>query len=202
MRVLAFGFLVVLTGCAENPPETVKTPAAPPAPRITHFYGNQSVVPKGGNLTLCYGTENVESLTLQPHDDGELRPSFNRCVGDTPTKDTTYTLTAKGPGGETTAKVSIRVGPPVSPPAQKERMLIQNFQVLGNTPMRTGGRVQLCYSTERATGVSIQPAVGAALGVGKNQCIVVSPAKTTNYILTATAADGSVDRMQVTVPVQ
>ena len=97
------------------------------------------MVPKGGSLTLCYGAENVETLTLRPHEDGELRPSLNRCVADKPVKDTTYTLTAQGPGGETTATFSIRVGPA----ARKERVLIRNFQVLGNTPIRAGGRVQL-----------------------------------------------------------
>jgi hypothetical protein len=200
MHALFFCLLAMLTGCGEKQPATPGKAASPRLPRITHFYGNQTVVPKGGNLTLCYGTEDVETLTLRPHEDGELRPSLNRCVGDTPKKDTTYTLTAKGPGGETTATFSVRVGPPPRP--QKETVLIQNFQVLGDSPMRAGGRVQLCYSTEGANRVSIRPRVRSALKVGKNQCVVVSPAKTTTYILTATAADGSVDRMQVSVPVQ
>jgi len=197
MRVIAFGFLALLSSCAEKTPETPKQ-APPRLPRITHFYGNATVVPKGGSLTLCYGTENVDKLTLQPHEDSELRPSFNRCVADTPVKDTTYTLTAQGPGGETAATFSIRVGPV----ERKERVLIRNFQVLGNTPVRAGGRVQLCYSTESAVGVSILPDVGAPLTLGRNQCVAVSPVKTTNYVLTATARNGSLDRMQVTVPVQ
>ena len=197
MRVIAFGFLAVLASCSEKPPEK-RNQVPPHLPRITHFYGNATVVPKGGSLTLCYGTENVETLTLRPHEDGALRPSLNRCVADTPAKDTTYTLTANGPGGETTATFSIRVGPAV----RKERVLIQNFQVLGKTPVRAGVLVQLCYSTDAATAVSILPEVDTVLTLGRNRCVAVSPVKTTTYILTATAKDGVVDHMQVTVPVQ
>ena len=196
MRIIVLGLLAILISCGEKTAEKPKL-SAPPPPQITHFHANQSVVPKGGSVTLCYGTENVETLTLTPYEAGELRPSFNRCVADAPAKDTIYTLTANGPGGQTTATVSIKVGPP----APKERTLIQNFQVLGNTPIRPGGRVQLCYSTHEATGVSIRPYVAAELTLGRNQCVAVSPQKTTSYILTATGADGAVDRMQVNVPV-
>lgn len=171
-------------------------------PRITHFYGNQAVVPKGESLTLCYGTDNVESLTLRPSKDGDLRPSFNRCVSETPAGDTTYTLTAKGPGGETSATFSVRTGPATPAAAPSGRQLIQNFVVLGTTPVSPGGRVQLCYTTAGATAVSVQPAAGAGLSPGKNHCFAITPSKTTNYVLTATASDGAVDRMQVTVAVQ
>lgn len=196
MRLVVLTLLAALTSCREKPAKKPKLPAPPP-PKITHFHANQSVVPNGGSVTLCYGTENVETLTLTPYEEGELRPSFNRCVADAPGKDTIYTLTANGPGGQTTATVSIKVGTPVP----KERVLIQNFQVLGNTPIRPGGRVQLCYSTQEATGVSIHPRVAAELTLGRNQCVAVSPQKTTSYVLTATGADGAVDRMQVNVPV-
>jgi hypothetical protein len=202
MRVIVLGLLTLLAGCSEKMPDKPKEAAAPAAPKITHFYGNQTVVPKGGNLTLCYGTENVASLTLRPHEDGDLRPSLNRCVGDTPVKDTTYTLTASGPGGVTTATYSVRVGPPAPPASGKERVLIQNFVVMGNTPTAPGAPRQLCYTAEGVSSLSVQPAVTGRLAVGRNQCFVVKPQKTTNYVLTATAADGSVDRIQVAVPVQ
>jgi hypothetical protein len=202
MRVIVLGLVALLAGCGEKVPEKPKEAAAPALPKITHFYGNQMVVPRGGNLTLCYGTENVEKLTLRPHEDGELRPSLNRCVGDTPLKDTTYTLTATGPGGVTTATYSVRVGPPVPPASAKERVLIQNFVVMGNTPTAPGVPRQLCYTAEGVSSISVQPAVTGGLTAGRNQCFVVKPQKTTTYILTATAADGSVDRIQVSVPVQ
>jgi hypothetical protein len=196
MRVFIFSLIVVLAGCGEKAVEKPRESAPPKPPKIKHFYGNATVVPKGQSLTICYGTEDVDSLKMEPYDD-DLRPSFNRCVAHTPVKDTTYTLTAKGPGGVTTATFSVRVGPA----AVKPREMIQNFQSLGGGKP-AGAPVQLCYSTEGATAVSVRPAVPDQLGVGKNQCFVVKPLRTTTYVMTATAADGAVDRMQVTVPVQ
>ena len=197
MKIHLLCFIAALIGCGEKAPVTPKK-SAPQLPRITHFYGNEAVVPKGGSLTLCYGTENVDKLTLQPYDEGELRPSFNRCVAHAPASDTTYTLTASGPGGSTTATFSVRVGAP----AAREKTLIQSFVVLGNTPVAPDGRVQLCYTTAGATSVSVEPTVPAKLAVGRNRCFPVTPEKTTAYVLTARSADGGVDRMQVTVAVQ
>jgi hypothetical protein len=197
MRATLFVLAAVLIGCGEKPLMKPKV-EAPRLPVIKHFYGNEAVVPKGGSLTLCYGTENVDSLTLTPYDDGELRPSFNRCVAHAPAGDTTYVLRAKGPGGETTATFSVKVGKP----APKDKIMIQNFTVVGNTPVAPGGRVQLCYTTDGANTVSLRPPAKVKLEPGKNQCFIVTPDKSTNYVLTATAVDGGVDRMQVSVPVQ
>lgn len=190
--------LCTLAACGSR-----QEPAAKPAepaqlPKITHFYANQQAVPKGDTLTLCYGTENVESVTLEGSSDPALRPSLNRCVSETPVKDTTYTLRVKGPGGETSESVSVRVGAP----AQRQKTIIQGFDVLGNVPMRPGGRVQLCYTTVAGAQLVMTPPVASALEPGHLKCIDVSPAKTTTYVLTARTPDGGVDRMQVSVPVQ
>jgi len=198
MRFYIAAFILVLTGCADGPKPAPKAAESPRLPRILHFYGNQAIVPKGGSLTLCYGTENVDTVILTPYDDGELRPSLNRCVAHSPKSDTTYTLTAKGPGGETTASFSVRVGAA----APKEKVLIQNFQSVGATPIAPGAPIKLCYSTDGASSVSVTPSAGGAVEPGANQCFTVSPSKTTTYVLTARSTDGGVDRMQVTVPVQ
>jgi hypothetical protein len=197
MRAIVLVVTVGLMACGEK--RIVKQKAeAPKLPLIKHFYGNETVVPQGGSVTLCYGTENVDKLTLRPSADSDLRPSFNRCVAENVEKDTTFVLTASGPGGETTASFTVRVGK--APP--RVSTLIQNFTIVGNTPVAAGGRVQLCYSTDGGVRVSVRPKVDAKLEGGRNQCFVVTPQETTNYVLTATGADGSVDRMQVTVPVQ
>lgn len=195
MKILVWVLLAALAGCGGKAPEAKKA-AAPAPPKIKHFYGNATTVAKGESLTICYGTENVDSVKMEPYDD-ELKPSFNRCVAHAPVKDTTYVLTAKGPGGETTATFSVKVGAA----AAKAKEMIQSFQSLG-AGKPAGAPVQLCYSTEGATAVSMRPAVGEKLEPGKNRCFVVKPEKTTTYILTATAADGATDRMQVTVAVQ
>jgi hypothetical protein len=196
MRVWLLVITVLLAGCGEKTPS--KSNEAPRLPKIVRFYGNATTVPKGESVTLCYGTENVETVTLTPYDEDGIGPSFNRCVAHTPTKDTTYVLTAKGPGGETTSSFTVRVG--AAKPKVKE--LIKNFQILGNLPITPGKRIQLCYTTDGAEAVSLQPAVKEKLGVGANRCFMVTPDKTTTYILSATAADSGVDRMQVTVTVQ
>lgn len=198
MRVkLVVTFVCLLAACGDRPGEKAKAKEPPRLPRITHFYGNQTVVPKGGSVTLCYGTENVDTVTLSPSADPELRPSLNRCVAESPAKDTTYTLSVKGPGGETSETFSVRIGAPEA----RERALIQSFDVLGHTPLAKGEKVQLCYSTEAGATVSVSPAAAQGLAGGKNQCFDVSPAATTTYVLTARTASGSIDRMQVTVPV-
>lgn len=201
MRIYVLALFAILTGCGEKAAEKPKE--APRLPKITHFYGNAAIVPKGESLTLCYGTENVETVTVTPSDDNDLRPSLNRCIAHTPKQDTTYILKASGPGGDTTASFSIRVGP-AEPKGAKanERVMIQSFVILGKTPVAPGTRVQLCYTTEGATAVSVSPPAGSRLGTGLNQCFIVTPAKSTNYVLTATAGDGAVDRMQVSVAVQ
>ena len=196
MKLWLLTLPVLLAACGDK--ATVKPAEAPRLPKIVRFYGNATTVPKGESVTLCYGTENVDTVTLTPYDEGGLGPSFNRCVAHTPSKDTTYVLAAKGPGGETTASFTVRVGPP----KPKVKELIKNFQILGAFPVTPGKRVQLCYSTDGAEAVSLQPPVKDRLTPGANRCFVVTPDKTTTYILSATAADAGVDRMQVTVTVQ
>lgn len=201
MKATIYGLILVLAGCGGKSVEAPKKAQAPRLPKITHFYGNEAMVPKGGSITLCYGTEDVETLRLTPSADGELRPSLNRCVAENVAADTTYTLTAKGPGGETSATFTVKVGKAAAV-ARKERVMIQNFQRLGDRPVAAGAPVQLCYSTEGAAEVSLRPSGKGETGPGKNVCVVVTPEKTTTYVLTAKAEDGAVDRMQVTVPVQ
>ena len=81
MRVVIWGLAALLAGCGEKAAVKPKA-AAPKAPRITQFYATETAVPKGGSVTLCYGTEDVETLTLRPSEGGELRPALTRCVSE------------------------------------------------------------------------------------------------------------------------
>ncbi len=202
MRFFLLFLPILLASCGQKPAETAKEKAkeSPRLPKITHFYANAAAVPKGGSVTLCYGTEDVDSVTLTPSAESGLRPSFNRCVSEIVQKDTVFTLKVRGSGGETEAKVTVKIGAP-TPSDAGERMMIDSFVVVGNTPVAPGAPVQLCYTTHGATSVSVLPAAGAPLQPGKNQCFTVHPPRSTNYVLTAKAADGAVDRMQVAVPV-
>jgi len=112
-------------------PAAQTTPTAPKPPRITHFYSNANPVAPGQSATLCYGTDDATEVTLAPYDD-TLKPSMNRCISVTPTRPTTYTLTAKGPGGQTTSTLSLALGAPTpSAPASPASPLITSFQSIG-----------------------------------------------------------------------
>ncbi len=199
MRALLFVF-ILLIGCAKKAeqPRAVETPKPT---KITHFYGNAVSIARGETLTLCYGTDNAATVSITPPIEKDLKPSLNRCIGDTPTKDTTYTLKAGGPGGDVAETLHVKVGA-AQASAPSARQLIKSFNVMGETTRQPGSKVQLCYSTEGATTVSSQPPATAPLGPGTNQCFFVVVDKTTAIILTAAAADGAVDRMQVGVTVR
>jgi hypothetical protein len=199
MRALPV-ILLLLVGC-EKKAERPRAVEAPKPTKITHFYGNAVSIARGETLTLCYGSDNATTVSITPPIDKGLKPSLNRCISDTPTKDTTYTLKAGGPGGDVTETLHVKVGA-AQAGAPASRQLIKSFNVMGETTRQAGSKVQLCYSTEGAIAVSSQPAATAPLGPGKNQCYFIVVDKTTTIILTATAADGAVDRMQVGVPVQ
>lgn len=67
---------------------------------ILAFYASPAVVHRGDEATLCYSVSNAKSVTLQPQSN-PVWPAFERCVNVTPSKTTTYTLTATDAAGNT-----------------------------------------------------------------------------------------------------
>jgi hypothetical protein len=67
---------------------------------ISMFYANPGIVHRGETSTLCYGVSNAKSVSLQPQSE-PVWPSQERCVDVTPSKTTTYTLTATDDVGHT-----------------------------------------------------------------------------------------------------
>jgi len=65
---------------------------------ILTFYASPAVVERGVAATLCYGVSNAKSVTLQPQSN-PVWPSYGRCVDVTPSKTTTYMLTATDAAG-------------------------------------------------------------------------------------------------------
>jgi hypothetical protein len=203
MRQILPLFIILSTACTTPEKPAATAPPLKP-PKITHFYATTNPVPKGESATVCYGTEEATKVALAPYND-TLKPSMNRCLALTPSGPTTYTLTAKGPGGETTSTLELTVGGAPTPKAALAAAgapLITSFQTIGGASVPAGKPVQFCYSTRPETvAVSASPAVSTALKPGQNQCFVANVTKTTNYILTARDAAGATDRMQVTVTV-
>lgn len=117
--VLTLLALVVLAGCKKKPvapPPTPPPPPAPAAPTAT-LRAVPSVIEKGQSSTLSWNSTNATELRLEP-ELGSVAPQGSSSV--TPDRSTTYTLTAKGPGGsaEASARITVNLPPPPPPPAR------------------------------------------------------------------------------------
>jgi hypothetical protein len=76
---------------------------------IMSFYGSPGTIHRGDTAQLCYGVSNTKIVRLDPPV-AEMWPSYDRCFAISPTKDTTYTLTADdGNGNSRTASFTIKV---------------------------------------------------------------------------------------------
>lgn len=109
------GAVCLLTaGCAKK--AAVKTPQAPPAqtaqaspapkPEITLFTASPGTIEKGADTTLRWVVSHADDVRITPAI-GEVQESGSRRLF--PSADTVYTLTAKGPGGTTSATTSINL---------------------------------------------------------------------------------------------
>jgi hypothetical protein len=77
--------------------------------KILSFYASPGVIHRGDTVEMCYGTSNAKSVKLDPPE-ANVWPSNERCVQVSPTKTTTYTLTADdGKGATKTAQLTIQV---------------------------------------------------------------------------------------------
>jgi hypothetical protein len=77
---------------------------------ILNFYAVPGTIRRGDSAQLCYGVSNAKTVRLEPQSN-PVWPSLSRCVDVTPTKDTTYTLTAEDGHGNTktmTLTVTVR----------------------------------------------------------------------------------------------
>ena len=92
------------------------TPAAPtPAAPTASLTANPNTVEKGQSTTLTWQTSNATDASIDGI--GAVQPNGSQSV--TPADSTTYTLTAKGPGGtqQATARVTVSAAPPPPPQA-------------------------------------------------------------------------------------
>ena len=69
---------------------------------IQSFYGN-SQIRRGQSAQLCYGVANAKKVTLDPPV-GPVWPSYSRCLDVSPSKTTTYTLTATDDAGHSASQ--------------------------------------------------------------------------------------------------
>ena len=74
---------------------------------IQSFYGNAQIH-RGQSAQLCYGVANAKKVTLEPQSN-PVWPSYSRCVDVSPSKTTTYTLTASDAGHSVSQTFTIKV---------------------------------------------------------------------------------------------
>ncbi len=190
--------LLALAAC-RTPPEATPTKPAPPPVRILHFYASAPEVAAGQSVTICYGVENARAVRLDPPVE-PLKPLFNRCFPVSPSRTTTYTLTAEGAdGGTASASFTVRVGASAEPRREPEGMI--RLFAASAEEVRPGETVTLCYGVAGAASVRVEP-YGRPLEPAEKYCFLVKPPATTTYVLTATAADGRREQAQLIVRVR
>lgn len=106
MALLTMAF--VFSGCSKKVAKVMppSPPPAPPAPTAT-LAAAPEVVQQGQSTTLTWQTQNAADITITGI--GAVSASGSRSI--TPGSSTTYTLTAKGPGGSQDASTRVTVNP-------------------------------------------------------------------------------------------
>ena len=155
-----------------------------PSPTI-NFTADPPTVASGESSRLEWTTSGADSVALTDNDsstdDATLYDGLNRNDGVdvTPTRTTTYTLTATWDGGTLTSQVTVRVGSGTTAPR------ILSFTANPRTIIE-GNETVLEWTTSDATEVTISDVAGT-LDVAAGRT-VVRPSETTTYTLTATGA--------------
>lgn len=117
LALCALSLVLVATGCKNPPPapppRTEVTPPPPPARPTVTLRAEKTFIQRGESTSLRWSSTNATDLTLSPGI-GTVSPEGSTTVN--PTDSTTYTITAKGPGGTSDATVRITVSAPAPPP--------------------------------------------------------------------------------------
>ncbi|MBV9744214.1 MAG: OmpA family protein [Acidobacteriia bacterium] len=122
---LALAFALFAAGCKKKapapppppPPAPVVTPPPPPppaAPVISQFTAEPDSIQRGQSSTLRWTVTGQANNISIDQGIGVVQATGNRRV--LPDNSTTYTLTASGPGGNTTARATVNVTAPPPPP--------------------------------------------------------------------------------------
>ena len=133
----------------------------------------------GGSATLSWSTVNATSVEITGV--GTFGATGTTTV--MPTSPTTYTLIARGAGGEATCNATVQVGPP----DPEDPLPIIGTFAADPTSIVEGQSSTLTWQVTRADTITISPGIGT---VPANGSSVVSPTTTTTYTLTATNRTG------------
>jgi serine/threonine protein kinase len=164
--------------------EMIPNPVAPSGT----FTATPATIQEGQSATLSWNIANTTDVSIDGGLGSNLEWSGSKSV--TPTKTTTYKLTAHGPGGETAYSTTVTVEAPPKPPVVEFKLSAQTIQ--------QGQSVTLSWRTSNATDISIE---GVGSGLGPSGSLQVLPTETTTYKLIAKGPGGTAtsDQLQITV---
>ncbi len=127
--LFALGAIMFLGACHKKTAPPPPPPPPPPAAPTASLSASPESVQKGQSTTLTWQTTNATDVSIDGV--GAVQASGSQQV--TPSDSTTYTLTAKGPGGSQTATARVTVTAPPAPPppppsATEEELFSQNVK--------------------------------------------------------------------------
>jgi hypothetical protein len=165
-------YTLTASGIGGTTTKQVSVTVTPPKPQIS-FTASPRTIAEGERSTLAWNVLNATSISLD-HGIGSRPASGSTSVS--PPETTTYKLTATGPGGSSSAQVTVTV---LSAP-------VISFSATPSAITR-GGASTLTWTVMEATLVVIDHGIGAQSPSG---AIEVRPTETTSYLLTATGPGG------------
>ena len=170
-------------GSASATVELTVTPTGP-APTVT-ITASPNPVNSGSSSTLTVAATNATQVTITGSDGSQYNlPSAGGTQSVSPTQNTTYTASAKGAGGSTSASVVLKVTQPSPVPTVK--------MTADPSTITKGKSATLTVTATNANQVTITDPNGDTYNLsstGGTQS--VSPAATTTYTATATGNAGS-----------
>ncbi|HXE91434.1 MAG TPA: peptidoglycan-associated lipoprotein Pal [Terriglobales bacterium] len=126
--IASLAVLLALGGCKKRTEAPPPTPAPPPpaAAPTASISASPTTIQRGQAATLTWHTSNADSAVISGI--GSVAASGSQAV--TPEASTTYSLTAKGPGGEASDSVRITVAEPTAavPSATEAELFARNVQ--------------------------------------------------------------------------
>jgi len=152
-------------------------------PHISQFGVAPPKITRGQSATLTWSVAgDVDSVEIEP-EIGTVNAQDERKVF--PTSTTSYVLIAKGPRGTDTQTASVQVAAPLIPPE------ITEFAASPST-IASGQQATLRWSVRGSLdAVTIQPELGSVEPGGSS---IVTPRKSTDYILIARGPAGTVSK--------
>src|ERR1051326_611340 len=101
---------LILSGCSKKAARSTPPSPPPPAAPTATLAANPAVIQPGQTTTLTWQTDNANDISIEGL--GMVPSSGSKSV--TPRASTTYTLSAKDPGGSKDASARVTVNTPVA----------------------------------------------------------------------------------------